>query len=138
VSSLDYLPIEDRLVLFGGHNGSGSQPSTWEYLCGVATGIADEATPALDFQVSSSFPNPTAGSTAIRFTLPGPAPVRLQVYDVAGRLIRTLAWLAPGAGTHEVTWDGCNSNGKPMGAGVYFYRLEAGPLQATQRIVRLR
>jgi hypothetical protein len=75
--------------------------------------------------LAQNCPNPFNASTTIRFELPEIAAIRLVVYDVAGRAVRTLgrAYYAPGR--HAVVWDGRDEEGRPVASGVYLYRLEA-------------
>jgi flagellar hook assembly protein FlgD len=73
------------------------------------------------------FPNPTRAGGTIRFTLDrGAAAVAVQIYDVAGRLIRDLGSEIHQAGLHEVRWDGRNNHGQDAPAGLYFVRVAAG------------
>jgi flagellar hook assembly protein FlgD len=64
--------------------------------------------------------------------------VRLRVYDARGRLVTTLLDSAMPAGTHDVTWAGRNQAGQPAASGVYFYKLEAGGLSLSRRMVLLK
>ena len=94
----------------------------------VATAVAGQAadTPA-EFRLRGNWPNPFNANTTIAFDLPGTAPVRLVVYDLLGRRVRTLhrgEALAPGR--HRSSWDGLDENGRPVASGVYLYRLTAG------------
>ena len=63
-----------------------------------------------------------AGQATLRFALEQPTDVRLEVFDVAGRRVATLADGARGTGEHEVAWGGATSTGSPR-SGVYFARL---------------
>ena len=91
------------------------------------------------FALRPGVPNPFRGATRIAFDLPEQAPVPLRVFDVAGRLVRELIpRTAYPAGRHGLSWDGHNSDGRPVPSGIYFYRLEAGEQRATRKIVRLR
>jgi hypothetical protein len=84
-------------------------------------------------------PNPFRGATRIAYALPSAAPVRLDVYDVAGRHVRTLVREAAAAAGHHMTaWDGSADGGRPASVGVYFLRLRAGGLEAQRRVTRLR
>jgi len=58
--------------------------------------------------------------------------------DVGGRRVRTLARGALAAGAHRLEWDGRDAAGRPVAAGVYFVRAEAGDARATRRFVRVR
>jgi flagellar hook assembly protein FlgD len=95
-----------------------------------------EHTPPLTFRLHQNAPNPFRPATTIRFDLPRRGPVSLRVYDVAGRLVRSLVDGSPlEAGRHEAVWDGRNESGRSVGAGLYFYRLQAGSLSETRRMV---
>jgi hypothetical protein len=83
-------------------------------------------------------PNPFNPGTSIRFDLAQATHAQLAVFDVRGRLIRTLvdAPLAPGP--HQVRWDGRAADGAPQASGVYYYRLMAGKetLQRTMQLLK--
>ncbi len=79
--------------------------------------------------------NPFVAGGAIRFTTTSGAPVRLQIHDVTGRLVRLLADGYRPAGDHAVTWDGRTASGAESPRGVYFIRLEAGGRTDSGRIV---
>jgi len=95
------------------------------------TGIDQAPTPASPVALRAIHPNPFNPLTTIRFDLASAGRVRLAVYDVAGRLIRTLvdAEMAPGA--HEAVWDGRDAAGRAVGSGSYFARVRAGQGGAT-------
>ncbi len=88
--------------------------------------------------LSAAVPNPMRSGTRIAFQLPADAPVSLSVFDVTGRLVRTLVDETRPAGAHTVTWDGTDRNGTRVSAGVYLYRLRAGAFTRTQRLVVTR
>ena len=79
-------------------------------------------------------PNPFQARTRIAFDLPRDAPVSLEVFDVTGRLVRTLANESMAAGAYEVSWNGADNSGQQVAAGVYLYRLRAGSFEATRRM----
>ena len=101
-----------------------------------ASGV-DAALPAAAV-LSQNAPNPFNPRTTIRFELPVAAHVRLSVFDVAGRLIRTLADGSLAAGSHETVWDGCDATGRAMGSGSYLARLESGGTVQTLRMALVR
>ena len=80
-------------------------------------------------------PNPFNSTTRIGFALPGAAPVRLALYSIDGRLVRTLARREFAAGYHELEWDGRADGGVSMPGGVYFCRFESGASIETHRLV---
>ena len=84
-------------------------------------------------------PNPFATETRLVFRLARPGPVRLDVYDVAGRLARNLAAPGPLApGEHALLWDGRDASGIQVPPGVYLYRLQAPDLDRHGKLVRRR
>jgi flagellar hook assembly protein FlgD len=74
----------------------------------------------------------------LRFELEKSADVSLRIYDVAGRLVTTLADARLPAGRHDLSWTGCTSRGEPAAAGVYFARLESSETNSVRRLVRVR
>ena len=83
-------------------------------------------------------PNP-ARSSAIRvfYTLEREAPVRIEVFDAAGRLVRVLDQGTRPAGRHQVVWNGLRDDGRPADAGLFLVRLRAASASRTARLVRL-
>ena len=104
----------------------------------VTTGVAQELPPT-GFVLHPCYPNPFNPSTTIRYDLPASAKVGLVVYDVAGRLVRTLvAAETVGAGSHEVVWNGRDESGRVASAGVYYCRLDAGQYAQTRRMTLVK
>jgi hypothetical protein len=85
-----------------------------------------------------NFPNPFNPSTSIAFFLPERQHVRLTVYDVEGKKVRTLFDGTREIGKHTLLWNGANNQGNPVGSGVYYYRLEVGKKVLTKKMVILR
>jgi len=81
--------------------------------------------------------SPSRGTT-LTFIAPGGETARLDVYDVAGRRVRRLYHGTPDEGLHEIVWNGRNDQGQPVSSGIYFYRLSAGEVMRTQRLVVVR
>jgi ELWxxDGT repeat protein len=84
-------------------------------------------------------PNPFRGVTALRFDLDAPAAVRVQIFDVAGHLVREIL---PGdrlaAGRHAIDWDGRNASGRDLASGVYVYQVESAARREVGRVVLTR
>ena len=101
------------------------------------TGVGD--LPATKLAVSQNVPNPFNPFTTIRFNLPAPAPVTASVFDLSGRLVRTLlSGAALGAGPHDLTWDGRDDAGRQAPSGGYHFRLEAAGESRTVRMLLLK
>jgi len=82
--------------------------------------------------------NPSHGSAGLRFTLPSAGFADIGLYDLRGRLVRTLLQEELPDGAHEVTWDGMNDGGVPTASGVYFARLRHKGASSTATIVLIR
>jgi PKD repeat protein len=84
-------------------------------------------------------PNPFNPRTRIAFDLSQPAVVSLQVFDLSGRLVRSLlSEVAMEQGAHEKIWNGRDEFGREVTSGVYFYRLKTGDCATTRRMTLCR
>lgn len=86
----------------------------------------------------SNAPNPFSGNTTIRFHLDDRAHVRVSVYDVLGRTVRTLADGPVSQGSHSVPWDGLDDAGRPVVGGVYAYEVQADGLRSVRKMIHLK
>ena len=118
---------------------------SYRYMLGVVDGDGEFVSqiqlltmPTAKNGLEQNTPNPFNPQTAIRFTLSATQNVSLAVYDVSGRLVRTLASGTQEMGTHTITWDGRNDAGATVSSGVYFYRLDAGKFSQTRKMVMLK
>lgn len=102
-----------------------------------ATGVASSGALVPSASVAMT-PNPSVGPATIRYELGGRGQVTLAVFDVAGRLVTRLEDGVREVGPHEVVWDGRDAEGRPVGAGAYFLRLDAGGRVAREKFIRLR
>lgn len=87
--------------------------------------------------VSRPFPNPFAGATRVSFTLTRAAAVEASVFDLRGRLVKTLVQGDRDPGTYEILWDGTTGSGTRVPTGVYLLRLRAGSSERVQKVVLL-
>lgn len=95
--------------------------------------------PAVGLNLKDAVPNPFNPATTLAWELAQPSRVSLKVFDVSGRLVRTLiAGRTEAAGVHHVLWRGQNDQGQPQPSGVYFYRLESPTGWATKRMTLVR
>lgn len=87
----------------------------------------------IEFNLSQNYPNPFNPETKISFTLPRASDIVLNVYNILGQKIETLADRKFDAGTHTLSW-----NGKDYSSGIYFYRLETDKFSATKKMVLIK
>jgi hypothetical protein len=98
----------------------------------------NEAAIPVAYHLHQNHPNPFNPETRIQFDLPKSTGVRIEIYNVYGQKIRSLANEQKAAGSYSVTWDGRKDNGESAASGVYFYRLAAGGFQQTRKMALLR
>ncbi|MBT5056046.1 MAG: T9SS type A sorting domain-containing protein [Gemmatimonadetes bacterium] len=94
----------------------------------------------MHFALSQAYPNPFNPSTQIEFAIAQDTPTSLTVYDVLGQRVRTLVRAVDGlgAGFYSVTWDGTDHQGRPVGNGLYFYRLATPAFQRTGKMMMIK
>jgi len=90
------------------------------------------------FGLHQNVPNPFNPSTEIRFDLAAPQHVTLSVYNILGQEIIHLVDSDYPAGTHSVSWDGVDGEGRPVASGMYFYRIIAGTDTASRKMVLMK
>ncbi len=90
------------------------------------------------FELQQNFPNPFNPETVISYSLSRPSPVTLSIYNLLGQEITTLANETQAAGTHSIVWNGRDRDGRPVASGVYFYRLRAGDVEQTKKMILLK
>ncbi len=92
-----------------------------------------------DYKLFDAYPNPFNPTTTFSFELPIDKSVRLNVYDVTGRLVRALiSDQTLASGRHEVEWDGTNDAGFEVASGTYVYSLEYGNFRQSKSVVLLK
>lgn len=85
-----------------------------------------------------NYPNPFNPETSIEYSLVSPANIRLEVFDILGRNVATLATGVRQAGRHVVHWNGKSNAGISVPSGIYFYRLTAPEFVQTRRMLLMR
>lgn len=90
------------------------------------------------FSLDQNRPNPFNGQTAIKYQLPSESRVRINVYNISGQLVKTLIDAKQLPGYYNIAWNGRDNFGRPVSAGVYFYRLNAGDINLTRKMVLLK
>ncbi len=107
---------------------------------GFDLGLSGVAAPAAGVRLAlrSVTGNPFAGSATLAYELPQMDKVAVQVFDLSGRLVRTLVRGEQPAGSYQVTWDGRDGADHPVPAGVYLSRLRAGQEERTAKLILTR
>lgn len=102
------------------------------------TGIGDEDEVAESYVLRQNYPNPFNPTTRISFSLPNAEDVSIRVYDINGKLIRTLLSGKMNAGTHELYWNGRTDANESVSSGVYFYIMETESFTQSRKMILTR
>jgi uncharacterized protein (DUF1501 family) len=121
------LPTEDVNSVIPG------QYEKLDFVDALATNISGQSEVPLSLSLHQNYPNPFNPSTNISFTLPDAGNVRLQVFDISGRLVSTLISSTMNAGKHTVTF-----NGASLASGTYVYRLVTPSATLTKKMTLLK
>ena len=90
------------------------------------------------YTLYNNYPNPFNPITTLQYDLPENNFVRITIYDLMGREVRTLINKNQDAGFKSVIWNATNNQGKPVSAGVYLYQIRAGAFVQTNKMVLLK
>ena len=90
-----------------------------------------------EFNVDQNYPNPFNPSTTIRYKTPG-GHTHIAIYDILGKQVATLVDENQEAGTWSATWDGRDASGRIVASGLYIYRLKAGSLVMSRKMLLTR
>ncbi|MBI4721493.1 MAG: T9SS type A sorting domain-containing protein [Candidatus Stahlbacteria bacterium] len=87
------------------------------------------------FKLLQNTPNPFRQFTNISYSIPTTSKIELKIYDLAGRIVRTLVDKEVTKGNYTIIWDGKDDKAKRVARGVYFYRLESGNFHISQKLI---
>ena len=107
--------------------------ATFTYLLTIGIEITAEELPC-DYSLSQNYPNPFNPSTTIEYYLPNRENVKIEIYDLLGRLVKTLINETKPAGKYFVIWNGENNKGQAVASGIYLYRLIVGSQFITKKL----
>ena len=105
-------------------------------VCTWATlGVAPKPTPDMAFGIRSVSPNPSSGPANVSFILPITGAARIEVFDAAGKHVRTITDAVFAPGVHSASWDGLTERGNRARPGAYFVRVAAGGRTASRLLL---
>ncbi len=102
----------------------------------LAVGVGE--TPSPSFAMMAAYPNPFNGRCAIPISVHEGEPVRLLIYDLKGRRVKSLVNGPLDAGRHEINWDGTDHRGKLAASGTYFVNLLQGEFATSQKVMLIK
>jgi hypothetical protein len=89
-------------------------------------------------RLHQNFPNPFVASTTIAFSVASERHVDVEIYNILGQKVATLAGGTFTPGRHLLQWDATDTRGHRVSPGVYFYRLQAGPYESVKKLLVLK
>jgi len=97
-----------------------------------------DVTLPITYNLHNAYPNPFNPITTLRYDLPEDALVNITIYDMMGRVVRTMVNSEQNAGNKSVQWNATNNKGEPVSAGVYLYSIQAGEFRQTKKMILLK
>ncbi|MFL2983358.1 MAG: aryl-sulfate sulfotransferase [Candidatus Neomarinimicrobiota bacterium] len=92
----------------------------------------------MDYILFHNYPNPFNPMTSIHYGLPKDALVNITIYDMMGRVVKTIINNQQTAGYKSIQWDATNNQGEPVSAGVYPYSIQADDFIDTKKMLLLK
>ncbi len=110
-----------------------------EVLSFFSSSVGDEPhIPIFVYSLKTSSPNPFVSNTTISYSIANPGYVSLNIYDISGRLIKSIVHAKKDAGVYSERWDGSNNSNQKVAAGVYFTRLKSGDFTSVKKVTLVR
>ena len=91
-----------------------------------------------NFSLKQNYPNPFNPITSLRYDLPEDGLVNITIYDMMGKIVKTLVNSSQTTGYKSVQWNATNDRNEPVSAGLYLYTIEAGEFRKTKKMVLLK
>ena len=108
---------------------------SWSFLV-TAIKIVDG--PPTSYALGQNYPNPFNPTTTINFDVKELTNVKIVVYDVLGRAVRTLVNQEMAPARYQATWDGLNDHGQQVSSGIYIYKMDAGSFMQIKKMLLLK
>ena len=100
--------------------------------------VGREATVPTEFRLDQNYPNPFNPSTTIEYQIAKQGTVEVRIYDINGRLVRTLQNRLQYPGKYSLMWDGKRENGGSVSSGIYFYQVKSEGVQLVRKMLLLK
>ena len=133
-NKLSIYPSNEEFYIY--HSADYGQ--SWNYHHHLTKITEESGNVVKDYYLSQNYPNPFNGETNIEISLPNSTYTEISIYNIEGKLIKTLLSKKLPAGKYSTKWTGINNNGKAVASGVYFYRLETPDFKQTKKMFYIR
>jgi len=131
------ITLELQMVVGGTSSGWVQIGAIGVRLKAPVTDVGQREPQSRPAELAQNRPNPFRTPTMIDYEVEQNAPVRLDIFDIQGRRLRTLVNRELAAGKYSASWDGSSDSGRPLPAGAYVYRLVVGDREASRQMIRL-
>jgi hypothetical protein len=98
----------------------------------------DNAEIPKEFALYQNYPNPFNPATEIKFDIPKESHVKIVIYDITGKEVKTLVDEVVKPGAYRILWDGTDNSGNKVTSGIYFYRMIAGSYVSVKKMVLIK
>jgi len=140
-----YPVVKDQIVIFPDFDLTGRTQDNICYFDNISfspsnsVGVDNRSeTLPQGFALEQNFPNPFNPFTTLRYDLPENALVNITIYNMMGRVVKTMVNSHQNAGFKSVRWNATNDAGSPVSAGIYLYMIQAGEFRQTKKMVLLK
>jgi hypothetical protein len=133
-----YAVCENYVETDGNGRASSYASLSVEFFPGYVTGVENKDKIPMAIELEQNYPNPFNPSTTIGFNLPEKAQVNVSIYDIEGKLVKTLVDETLSEGYQQITWDGTDAKGNSAASGVYFYCLTSESHVVTRKMVLIK
>ncbi len=116
-------------------HGNGVDMGCYEY---GSVDVHDDTTPIADVSNIRIYPNPFRENTKIEFDLPAPDEIVINIFNIRGQQVKTLAAGKMGSGTIQLTWNGLDDNGKSTASGVYFCKVDKPGHSYAKKMIKVK
>jgi photosystem II stability/assembly factor-like uncharacterized protein len=85
-----------------------------------------------------AYPNPFSTKTSIQYQVKGNEDLLIQIYNIKGQLVKTLARESKASGNHIIAWNGTDDSDRILPSGIYFYKMKSGNYTSTRKVIILK
>jgi len=131
-----YNSIPNQSILAGQTSTAVTPAQKNEATNVVSNNAAEQKEKVNDFvNTLKSYPNPFSNSTNVSFSLTQTEKVSIRIFDIAGRLVKTLANAEMKVGTHQLSWNAKDEKQSKVGSGIYFLKMQLGNYSEIKKLV---
>lgn len=123
---------------YGYFNGIITHVALWKNATAITSALITNTQKPVTMALRNNYPNPFNPNTVIEYDIPEKSFAELRIYDLAGRLVRSLVSMEHTAGVYRVSWDGRNDEGLSVASGSYIFTLKMGNNIHTKKAILLK